>query len=113
MPIVIELENIEEMRQEEGIDDIELHAAIRGLRVGDHVKLTVLAGPTSFETLVVRITRIRGLEFHGKLVKKPVSHRLGDLEVGSLLKFAAAHIHSIPKQQPRTGGIWPQSGEGR
>src|SRR5258708_6931518 len=36
----IELENIEDMRREAGIDDVELREEIRGLRVGDSVRLT-------------------------------------------------------------------------
>ena len=35
----IVIENIEEMRRREGIDDVELREAIRGLRVGDFVRL--------------------------------------------------------------------------
>jgi hypothetical protein len=40
----VAIEDIEEMRRQEGIDDVELRKAIRGLHVGDSVKLTFLAG---------------------------------------------------------------------
>src|SRR5436309_2910036 len=40
----VEIENIEAMRLLEGIDDVELREGIRGLAVGDLVKLTLLAG---------------------------------------------------------------------
>src|SRR5207248_1333804 len=38
MRTTIEIENIEEMRRQEGIDDVELRGEIRGLKVGDFVK---------------------------------------------------------------------------
>jgi len=46
MRAAIDLENIDELRQSHGIDDVELHEAIARLRVGDHVFLTFLSGPT-------------------------------------------------------------------
>src|SRR4051794_12299675 len=69
----VEIENIEEMRRREGIEDVELREEIRGLRVGDIVKLTFLTGSHSFETLLVRITSIRGAAFRGKLANGPTS----------------------------------------
>ena len=96
----VEIENIEEMRRREGIDDIELRKEIRGLRVGDFVKLTIVAGPTLFETLPVRITSIRGCGFRGKLAGKPASKGLAKLPDGATLVFTSAHIHSVPKGQP-------------
>jgi len=44
MPPSIEIENIEKLRLREGIKDVELRRAIRGLRAGDYVKLTLLTG---------------------------------------------------------------------
>jgi len=98
----VEIENIEEMRRREGIQDVELHEEIRGLRVGDCVKITLLTGTTPFarETLVVRITRIRGSTFRGELATKPVSTGLSKLRIGSPLAFTADHIHSLAKEQP-------------
>jgi hypothetical protein len=53
---VVEIEDIEQRRRRAGIDDVELRSEIRGLRVGDVVRVTFLTGTTSFETLSVRIT---------------------------------------------------------
>jgi len=103
MQNVIALENIEEMRLQEGIDDVELRKEIGGLRVGDFVKLTFLTSTASFETLLVRITRIRGSAYQGTLVKKPTSNGLSELQAGLSLPFTAAHIHSVAKGQPAHG----------
>jgi hypothetical protein len=97
----IEIENIEALRREQGIDDVELHQEIRGLRVGDNVKLTVATGtPFPGQALLVRITRIHGLAFRGKVVQAPTSAVPGRLRVGAVLAFTADHIHSIPRGQP-------------
>jgi len=101
----VEIENIEEMRRREGIEDVELQEEIRGLAIGDFVKLTFMAGTTSIvrETLLVRLTRIRGPSFRGKLATRPASAGLSKLRVGSPLAFTTAHIHSLPKDQPAHG----------
>jgi hypothetical protein len=98
----IEIENIEEMRFREGIDDVELREELRGLHVGDLVKLTHLTGPAPFaaETLLVRVTSIRGHALRGKLANRPASIGLSKLRVGAVLAFTTAHIHSLPKGQP-------------
>jgi hypothetical protein len=100
----VAIENIEERRRE-GIDDVELREEIRGLHVGDPVNLTLLIDTVSFagETLPVRITRIRGRAYRGKLASKPASSALARLRVGSPVVFTAGHIHSLPKQQTRRG----------
>jgi hypothetical protein len=95
----VEIEDIEEKRRREGIEDVELREEIRGLRVGDLVKLTFLAAPSTFETLFVRITSIHGSAFRGKLANGPISGRLSRLRVGSAVAFTAAHIHSLPRKQ--------------
>jgi hypothetical protein len=97
----VEIENIEQRRCSLGIEDVELREAIRGLRVGDHVRLTLLTGAKSSvgETLVVRITRITGSEFRGKLTDGPPSPDLTGLRAGAGLVFTASHIHSLPKGQ--------------
>jgi hypothetical protein len=102
MQNTVEIENIEDMRRRQGIDDSELCAGIRGLRAGDLVKLTLLSSTKAFvgETLLVRITRIVGATFHGKLADCPSSAELASVRVGAPLAFTAAHIHSIPKGQP-------------
>jgi hypothetical protein len=93
----VEIENIEERRHHVGIDDVVLREDIRGLAAGDLVKLTLLTGAGSFagETVLVRITSIRGPAFRGKLVCKPASTGLSRLGVGSPVAFTAAHIHSL------------------
>src|SRR5262245_52563579 len=99
-PILIE--DIEQMRRREGIDDIELRDGVRALAVGDQVRLTLLAGDDGFagETVVVRITEIRGAAFSGKLTRRPVAKCLADLPAGLRLDFRAGHIHSILRARP-------------
>jgi len=95
----VEIENIEDMRLREGIDDIELREEIRRLRTGDWVNLTLLSGPKSAgENAIVRITSIRGNTYRGKLVKRLTSMGLSNVRVGTLVVFTAAHIHSLAKQ---------------
>lgn len=95
-PVV--LENIEELRQREGIDDVELRTEIQTLRIGDAIKLTFLNAKKASvgETLLVRITQIDGRIFHGTLAQKPASHDLPDLRTGAVITFSSDHIHSIP-----------------
>ena len=100
MATTVPLENIEELRREQGIDDVELRMEIRALKAGDFVKLTFLIG-AAFETLLVRITSIRGSAFRGKLVKKPSSRGLAKL-VGAPIEFTTAHIHSLMKHHEIT-----------
>ena len=95
----IEIENIEEMRRREGIDDVELREEIRELEIGDLVKVTLLTGTKSFETVLVRITSIRGYAFRGKLANRPASSGLSKLRIGAPLAFTTAHIHSLAKGQ--------------
>lgn len=95
MQNTVAIENIEEMRRQEGIDDVELRVEIRGLKVGDFVKLTFLTGTASFETLSVRITSITGSAFRGKLVDRPTSASLAKLGAGAPVVFTTAHIHSL------------------
>ena len=97
---IVEIEDIEQRRLRAGIDDVELRSEIRGLHVGDVVKLTFLTGTTSFETLSVRITSISGSAFRGKLADRPLAPALSQLRVGSPVTFAAAHIHSLVKRRP-------------
>jgi hypothetical protein len=96
----VEFENIEGMRRQEGIDDVELREHIRRLTVGDLVRLTLLTGATGSETVTVRITDIDGMEFRGQLASQPRSAGLAKLRLGLPLAFTAAHIHSLPKGQP-------------
>jgi hypothetical protein len=99
MLTAVQIENIDQMRRQQGIDDVELRAEIRRLEVGDLVSLTLLTGigSSAGETVQVRITSITGVAFRGKLVTRPVSAGLEHLRVGSYVVFTAAHIHSIPR----------------
>jgi hypothetical protein len=98
----VAIENIEAMRRLEGIDDVELREEIRGLEIGDRVNLTLVAGgkASAGETLLVRITSIRGPAFRGKLATRPASAGLAKLRVGSPVVFTTAHIHSLPRGRP-------------
>src|SRR5207247_1398871 len=91
----VDIENIEELRRQEGIDDVELRVAIRGLRAGDFVNLSFMTGASTSETLAVRITSIRGSAFRGKLAATPTSKGLSQLHVGTTLIFTQTHIHSL------------------
>jgi hypothetical protein len=94
----VEIEDIEAMRRRVGVDDVELRGAIGGLRVGDLVRLTLLAGPApaARRTVVVRITAIHGPEFRGTLT----SAGPADLRPGARVAFTASHIHSLPDERP-------------
>jgi hypothetical protein len=91
------IEDIEERRRCVGIDDGELRGAIRGLRIGDYGKLTLLASTDAsrWETLLIRITRVKGSQFRGKLAEKPASPSFSDVRVGSSIVFTTSHIHSL------------------
>jgi len=95
----LEIENIEQMRLREGIDDVELRQEIRGLKIGDFVRLTMLTGTkaSAGETMLVKITSIRRDSFRGELANRPASSRRFKLRLGSLVAFTAAHIHSLAK----------------
>jgi hypothetical protein len=93
----VEIQNIEDMRRRVGIEDVELREAIRGLRAGAFVNLTLLSGTNGAagETVLVRITSIRGDSFRGRLASSPTSAGLSGLRVGLALAFTGSHIHSL------------------
>jgi hypothetical protein len=95
----VEIEDIEALRQQVGIDDVELREAVRGLRPGDVVRLTLMTAAAR-ETVRVRITGARGPEFLGRLADGPTSPGLAALRAGARLTFRAAHIHSVAKGRP-------------
>src|SRR5262245_37042329 len=101
----VRIENIEALRRRQGIDDFELRAAIRGLEVGDSIRLTLLSGDTSAarETVVVRITAVDGPQFRGKLAARPVHKTLADLKAGLPLAFTANCIHSVVGERSTHG----------
>jgi hypothetical protein len=98
----VEIEDIEEMRRQAGIDDVELREAIRRLHPGDLVRLTFVAtaAPAARETVRVRITGARGREFLGRLADRPNSPGLAALRAGTRVAFRAAHIHSVANGRP-------------
>lgn len=109
MRVDVELEDIEAMRLEVGIDDISLRDDIRALRAGDLVKLTakVANRPPPGEPLLVRVTRVGARAFHGKLTH---AARLSRLAAGSAVRFTAAHVHSVvkePADAPSPPRRWP------
>jgi hypothetical protein len=97
----IRIEDIEGMRKEAGIDDVDLRNAIGRLKPGDHVHLTFRAGTSSPETLLVRVTTVNSTAFEGELAQAPVASSLQTLHVGSPMSFAATHIHSVATGPPR------------
>jgi hypothetical protein len=99
----VEFENIEEMRCAAGIDDVELRDAVRNLQVGDLVKLTLRGTQGSFpgESVLIRITSIKGDVFRGKLAQTNRAARRTGVNEGMLLAFRREQIHSIPGK--RTG----------
>jgi hypothetical protein len=98
--VTIEIENIDELRRREGIDDVELHEDIGRLRVGDQVRLTFLSGASLRETLPVRITHIRVGQFRGRLAGRVARPELLGLRADALVTFTAGQIHSIARPQP-------------
>jgi hypothetical protein len=103
MPHTVEIENIEEIRRQQGIDDVDLRVEMRALKAGDMVKLTLLAAAGSFETLLVRITSVRGSAFRGKLVKRPTLSGLSKLGAGFPVVFTTAHVHSLLRNHDGEG----------
>jgi len=93
----MQIQDIEEMRRRNGIDDPELRDQIRALRRGDVIRITLLAEApsTASETLRVRITSVRSGLFRGKLASRPTSAGFAVLGAGSPVVFTAAHIHSV------------------
>ena len=94
MARTVEIENIEEKRRQVGIDDVELREEIRALKVGDAVKLTFMSSTGASESVPVRITRIRGTAFRGKLVKRALA-----IPRGTIVEFTIAHVHSLVNGQ--------------
>jgi hypothetical protein len=101
MRVSIQIENIDELRRCNGIDDIELHGKIDRLQVGDHVLLTFLSGSNLRATLPVCITRIRAGRFRGRLAARPARPELLGLRANAMVAFSAGQIHSITRPQPK------------
>jgi hypothetical protein len=96
------IEDIAGRRRREGIDDPGLEDDIRGLAIGDFVRITLRAEQShTGETVVVRITEIGSAGFRGALAGKPASKMLADLGAGFAFAFTADHIHSLPNSHGR------------
>ncbi len=104
MRVPLAIENIDELRRCNGIDDVELHEDIDRLRVGDHVLLTFLSGANLRTTLPVRITRIRAGRFRGRLAGPLARPAWLGLRPNALVDFTAGQIHSIARPQPEPVG---------
>lgn len=93
----IRIEDIEHMRRENGIYDVELREQIRSLQIGHCVKLTLLRDelPSEGKTVVVRITSVRDGRFCGKLAVPSQASRMPGLLPGRVVRFSAAQIHSV------------------
>lgn len=102
MPETLKIENIEHMRQLQGIDDVELRESIRRLRIGDCVHLTFLSGsrPVRSKTVPVRIVAIDKDRFTGEIMESLTSLGQDHLRERSLVTFQERHVHSIPKLKP-------------
>jgi hypothetical protein len=94
---MLRIEEIDALRRQCGIDDVELRRQVAALRVGDQARLTFLAGPglSAPLTLRVRITHIRGDRFHG-LLAEPNSGRVPPAVQDAMpVVFTAGQIHSV------------------
>jgi hypothetical protein len=91
----IQIEDIDAVRLREGIDDVGLRKSVAQLGASDRVCLSISLDGKSFEKVSVRITSCRGGTFRGKLLSKPHSTGLRDLDADRLLVFSASQIHSI------------------
>lgn len=97
MTSTVAIENIDEMRQLQGIDDIELRESLRGLQVGDVVRLTFTSSAGCSQTAPVRITQIQGSRFRGKTERKALS-----LLAGKQVVFSLSHVHSVVQKRPKS-----------
>lgn len=95
----LQIENIDQLRLRQGIDDVELREKIGQLQVGDCVNLTFLKGAQqgASKTVPVQIVRIVKEKFEGKLLKSLGSLGPTDLKVGSMISFRRYHVHSITR----------------
>ncbi len=99
MQRALPIQDIEEMRLQAGIDDVELRLEIRALQIGDCVKLSLMTGDRSFETVSVRITSMKGSDFRGKLADPKTCSCTSKRLAGLTVDFTTAHIHSIVKKE--------------
>jgi hypothetical protein len=98
----VEIENIEELRRRQDIDDPDLREAIKALRAGDQVRLTFLnnASPGRSDTVLVRVTSIKRTVYRGRLLASPIGLGTPGPRAGDLVMFGREHIHSVVRPQP-------------
>lgn len=97
MKHTLDLEDIEALRLRQGIDDVELREEVRRLGPGDCVRLTFLGAARPNETLMVRVSRVNGADFQGKLLQKLSQEGQAGLQLGETVCFRAVHVHSVVK----------------
>jgi hypothetical protein len=103
------LEDIEALRLRQGIDDVELREEVRRLGPGACVRVTFLGTLRPNETLMVRITRVTGAEFQGKLLQQPSRDVERGLHPGVTVRFRDVHIHSVVRHVEGKAGAGPAS----
>ena len=103
----LQMEDIETMRRECGIHDVQLRRDIRALDKGDLVRITFLTGLVRFpgETLLVRVTSRRGDTFRGKLAEKPRAAELAEFGLGWPVEFHYGQIHSVSSCAASKGAL--------
>lgn len=103
MPSHWRLENIQQLRIESGIEDVELQKSICNLAVGDIVNLTILNSKSSHsgEPIVVEVVAIQGFNYQGKVIRASNNESLSRELADQSIAFSKKHIHSVPSQQQR------------
>lgn len=105
----MEIEQIERLRRQAGIDDAELRGQVSRLRAGDVVRLTFLAGTAGAETLPVRVTAVRRAGFRGELAAAPRRPQFAGLRLGLAVTFSPGHVHSVSRAAGKAGHRRPQT----
>jgi hypothetical protein len=86
-----------------GSNDSEVREAVRGLRVGDFVNLTLLTStnPAARQPRLARLTRIGGPHSRGRLVDRRGPPGPPGPLTELRLAFTAVPTHPLPKGQVR------------
>lgn len=112
MQTTLAIEDIQERRRRQGIEDVELEDVIRNLSTGDQVLLTLSTTVEGLvgEMLLVRITSIRGRVLRGKVVKSPLRGGQPHVQPGTVVTFNRTHIHSVPGTRAATASRFSTEG---
>jgi hypothetical protein len=104
-----QIEEIDALRRQNGIHDVELHREIARLQVGDQVRLTFLAGQglPAAQTLRAHITHVGDGHFRGRLVVAPAGRAPRPLRRGMAVVFTAGQIHSVVPRPAGASGEAP------